>query len=102
MLGGIGLLLMQRLRRASSTQSFFGTELLLAQVQLVWLLHRPDDRRRCSPSRPLRRLAAAATSTRGRRSGIALLLATFVLGSDVNGARLTLSIGPLPGSRRSC
>jgi cell division protein FtsW (lipid II flippase) len=29
--------------------------------------------------------------------GIALLLATFVLGSDVNGARLTLSIGPLSG-----
>ena len=30
-------------------------------------------------------------------AGIALLLATFVFGSDVNGARLTLSIGPLSG-----
>src|SRR6478735_4026830 len=29
--------------------------------------------------------------------GIGLLLATFVFGSDVNGARLTLSIGPLSG-----
>ena len=29
--------------------------------------------------------------------GIALLALTFVLGSDVNGARLTLSIGPVSG-----
>ena len=30
-------------------------------------------------------------------AGIALLLATFLFGSDVNGARLTLSIGPVSG-----
>jgi len=35
MLGGIGLLLMQRLPQGLVTQSFFGTELMLAQVQLV-------------------------------------------------------------------
>src|SRR4029078_11817960 len=38
MLGGVSLLLMQRLPQDLVTQSFFGTELGLAQVQLVWLL----------------------------------------------------------------
>jgi cell division protein FtsW (lipid II flippase) len=96
MLGGIGLLLMQRLPQTFVTQSFFGTELFLGQLQLAWLLIS---------------LAVVAALALGVRSdawlrtykytwaaaGIALLLATFVFGSDVNGARLTLSIGPLSG-----
>ena len=96
MLGGIGLLLMQRLPQGLVTQSFFGTELLLAQVQLVWLMIALTI---------VTALALAIRSDAWLRTykytwaavGIALLLATFVLGSDVNGARLTLSIGPLSG-----
>ncbi len=38
MLGGISLLLMQRLPQDLVTQTFFGTTLGLAEVQLVWLL----------------------------------------------------------------
>ncbi len=96
MLGGIGLLLMQRLPQTFVTQSFFGTELILGQLQLAWLLIS---------------LAVVTALALGVRSdawlrtykytwaaaGIALLLATFVFGSDLNGARLTLSIGPLSG-----
>jgi cell division protein FtsW (lipid II flippase) len=96
MLGGIGLLLMQRLPQGLVTQSFFGTELMLAQVQLVWLV---------IALTLVTVLALAIRSDAWLRTykytwaaaGIALLLATFVLGSAVNGARLTLSIGPLSG-----
>jgi cell division protein FtsW (lipid II flippase) len=96
MLGGIGLLLMQRLPQGLVTQSFFGTELMLAQVQLVWLVIALTI---------VTVLALAIRSDAWLRTykytwaavGIALLLATFVLGSDVNGARLTLSVGPLSG-----
>ena len=38
MLGGISLLLMERLPQDLVTQPFFGTELGLAEVQLIWLL----------------------------------------------------------------
>src|SRR4029077_16854850 len=38
MLGGISLLLMERLPQDLVQQTFFGTTLGLAQVQLVWLL----------------------------------------------------------------
>ncbi len=96
MLGGISLLLMQRLPQDLVTQSFFGTTLGLAQVQLVWLL-----------------LAIAVATTLGivvrsdawlRRykytwaaAGVGLLLLTFVFGTEINGQRLTLQIGPLAG-----
>ena len=96
LVGGIGLLLMQRLPQGLVTQSFFGTELLLGQLQLFWLLLALSV---------LTTLALAVRSDAWLRTykytwaaaGIALLLATFVFGSDVNGARLTLSIGPLSG-----
>jgi cell division protein FtsW (lipid II flippase) len=96
LLGGISLLLMQRLPQDLVTQTFFGTELGLAQVQLVWLL-----------------LALAIATTLGivvrsdnwlRRykytwaaAGVGLLLLTFVLGTDVNGTRLTIQVGPFSG-----
>ena len=38
MLGGISLLLMERLPQDLVTQRFFGSELGLAEVQLIWLL----------------------------------------------------------------
>ena len=50
MLGGIGLLLMQRLPQDLVTQSFGGTELGLGQLQLVWLLVALDGDHRRSRS----------------------------------------------------
>jgi len=96
LLGGISLLLMQRLPQDLVTQHWFGTAVGLAQVQLVWLV-----------------LGISITSVIGivvrsdswlRRykytwaaAGVGLLLLTFVLGSEVNGQRLTLQIGPFSG-----
>ena len=95
MLGGISLLLMQRLPQDLVGSGFFGAE-GLGQVQLVWLL-----------------LSLVVATTIGivvrsdswlrqykytwAAAGIALLLLTFVLGSDVGGQRLTLVIGPFSG-----
>jgi len=95
MLGGISLLLMQRLPQDLVGSGFFGAE-GLGQVQLVWLL-----------------LSIAVATTVGivvrsdswlrqykytwAAAGIALLLLTFVFGSDVGGQRLTLVIGPFSG-----
>ena len=96
MLGGISLLLMERLPQDLVTQNFFGSTLTLAEAQLVWLL-----------------VAIAIATTHGivvrsdawlRRykytwaaAGVALLLLTFVFGTDVNGQRLTLDLGPISG-----
>jgi len=96
MLGGISLLLMERLPQDLVTQSFFGTTLTLAEVQLLWLL-----------------IAFGIATTLGivvrsdswlRRykytwaaAGVALLLLTFVFGTEVNGQRLTLDLGPISG-----
>ncbi len=96
MLGGIGLLLMQRLPQDLVQQSFFGLLLGLGQLQLVWLL---------IASGVIGALALAVRSDRWLRTykyswaaaGIGLLLLTFVFGSETNGARLTLSIGPVAG-----
>jgi cell division protein FtsW (lipid II flippase) len=96
MLGGIGLLLMQRLPQGLVTQSLGPLELDLGQLQLMWLL---------IALAVLAVLALAVRSDRWLRSykytwaaaGIVLLLLTFVFGTDVNGARLSLSIGPISG-----
>ncbi len=96
MLGGIGLLLMQRLPQDLVTQSYGGMELGLGQLQLAWLL---------VALAVVTVLALVVRSDAWLRTykytwaaaGIALLLLTFVFGSDVNGARLTLSLGPLSG-----
>ncbi len=96
MLGGIGLLLMQRLPQDLVTQSFGGLELGLGQLQLAWLLV------------ALAVITAIALFVRSdawlrtykytwAAAGIGLLLLVFVFGSDVNGARLSLSIGPVSG-----
>jgi cell division protein FtsW (lipid II flippase) len=96
MLGGLSLLLMQRLPQDLVTQSFFGTELGLAQVQLIWLLGalavatilgivvRSD--------RWLRRYKYTWAAV-----GVGLLLLTFVFGTEINGQRLTLQLGPVSG-----
>jgi len=96
LLGGISLLLMQRLPQDLVTQRWFGTDVGLAQVQLVWLV-----------------LGIAITAILGivvrsdswlRRykytwaaAGVGLLLLTFVFGSEVNGQRLNLQLGPFNG-----
>lgn len=96
MLGGISLLLMERLPQSLVTMELGDTTLGLGDVQLLWLV-----------------LAIAVATTIGiavrsdtwlRRYkytwaavGIALLLLTFVFGSDVAGQRLTLRLGPIAG-----
>ncbi len=96
MLGGLGLLLMQRLPQDLVTQRFGGLADGLAQVQLVWLL---------LAFSVVAGLALAVRSDRWLRlykytwaaAGVGLLLLTFVFGRDVNGARLTLDLGPVSG-----
>jgi cell division protein FtsW (lipid II flippase) len=91
MLGGIGLLLMQRL-----PQSLAGSLGGLAQTQLVWLVI------------GLTIVAGLGVAVRNdvwlRRYkytwaavGVGLLLLVFLFGREVNGARLTLTLGPISG-----
>jgi cell division protein FtsW (lipid II flippase) len=91
LLGGISLLLMERLPQDLARQ--FGG---LAQTQLVWLLI------------AITLITVTAVAVRSdawlrlykytwAAAGIALLLLTFVFGRDVSGARLTLDLGPLSG-----
>ena len=91
MLGGIGLLLMERL-----PQNLAGRVGGLAQTQLVWLLI------------SLTLISILGIAVRNdawlRRYkytwaavGVGLLLVTFVFGRDINGQRLNLAIGPLTG-----
>lgn len=96
MLGGIGLLLMQRLPQDLVQQSFLGLVLDLGRLQLLWLL---------VAVAVIGVLALAVRSDAWLRTykytwaaaGIALLALTFVFGSETNGARLTLSMGPISG-----
>jgi cell division protein FtsW (lipid II flippase) len=96
MLGGIGLLLMQRLPQDVVTQQILGRTLVLGQLQLAWLV---------LAMAIIGGLAVAVRSDRWLRlykytwaaAGIVLLLLTLVLGIDVNGARLSLRVGPLTG-----
>jgi cell division protein FtsW (lipid II flippase) len=96
MLGGISLLLMQRLPQDLVTMDVAGSTIGLGDVQLIWLV-----------------LAIIVATTLGivirsdnwlrqykytwAAAGIALLLLTFVFGSDVAGQRLTLRLGPFGG-----
>jgi cell division protein FtsW (lipid II flippase) len=96
LLGGISLLLMERLPQDLVVQRFFGAELGLADVQLVWLVLSVGL---------ATTLAIVVRSDRWLRlykytwaaAGVALLLLTFVLGTEINGQRLTLSFGPISG-----
>ena len=96
LLGGISLLLMQRLPQDLVTQTFFGTEFGLAEVQLIWLL---------LALTLATTLAIVVRSDSWLRRykytwaavGVGLLLLTFVLGTEINGQRLTLQLGPFSG-----
>ena len=96
LLGGISLLLMERLPQSLVTQSLAGRDFGLASIQLGWLLL------------AIAVIAIAAVAVRSdawlRRykytwaaAGIALLLLTFLFGDEVNGALLTIQVGPFSG-----
>jgi cell division protein FtsW (lipid II flippase) len=96
LLGGISLLLMERLPQSLVTQSLAGRTFGLASIQLGWLLL------------ALAVITIAAVAVRSdawlRRykytwaaAGIVLLLLTFLFGNEVNGALLTIQVGPISG-----
>lgn len=96
LLGGLSLLLMERLPQGLATQSFGSVELGLAPLQLVWL----------TVGFVLIAVIALGVRSDGwlryykytwAAAGIALLLLVFVLGEETNGARLSLQIGPIQG-----
>ncbi|MEA2537921.1 MAG: hypothetical protein QOF11_2155 [Chloroflexota bacterium] len=95
MLGGLGLLLMERLPQ-DQAGSAFGDSLGLAGVQLLWLL---------IATGVISVLAIVVRSDTWLRrykytwaaAGIVLLLLTFVLGEESNGALLTIRVGPFSG-----
>jgi cell division protein FtsW (lipid II flippase) len=96
MLGGISLLLMERLPQDLVIQRFFGTPFGLAEVQLLWLV---------GAVAVATTLAIVVRSDSWLRRykytwaavGVGLLLLTFVLGTEINGQRLTLQVGPISG-----
>ncbi len=96
LLGGMGLLLAERLPQDLVVQRFGPVALGLATLQLMWLVL------------ALAIAAVVAITVRSDRwlrlykytwaaLGLGLLLLTFVFGSDVNGSRLTLDLGPVSG-----
>ncbi len=95
LLGGLGLLLMERLPQ-DLAGSALGDSLGLAGVQLVWLVIA------VTVIAVLSIVVRSDTWLRRYKytwaaAGIGLLLLTFVLGEDTNGALLTLRIGPFSG-----
>jgi cell division protein FtsW (lipid II flippase) len=96
LLGGISLLLMERLPQNTVVQHVAGADLGLADVQLVWLVLSIGI---------ATTLGIVVRSDRWLRlykytwaaAGVALLLLTFVLGDEINGQRLTLTFGPVSG-----
>ncbi|MFN8620449.1 MAG: FtsW/RodA/SpoVE family cell cycle protein [Chloroflexota bacterium] len=96
LLGGLSLLLMARLPGKLVTRTVAGVRLDLLDLQLLWLLL------------GLAVLGAVAVLLRRdgwlrdykytwAAAGIGLLLLVFVLGDETNGARLSITLGPLTG-----
>jgi cell division protein FtsW (lipid II flippase) len=96
MLGGLSLLLMERLPQGLVVQHLGDRTLQLGDAQLLWLLLGAGI------------LGVTAISVRSVRwlreyrytwaaLGIGLLAAVFFLGDEVNGARLSVRLGPLSG-----
>jgi cell division protein FtsW (lipid II flippase) len=96
MLGGISLLLMERLPQGQVAQTVGPWTLGLGDIQLAWLV--------LSFSLATA-LAVTVRSDRWLRlykytwaaAGVGLLVATYVLGDEINGQRLSLSLGPISG-----
>ena len=96
MLGGISLLLMQRLPQELVTLGSGESALGLGEVQLVWLVLA------LGVATTLSIVVRSDTWLRRYKytwaaAGVGLLLLTFVFGSEVAGQRLTLRIGPVGG-----
>ncbi len=95
-LGGIGLLVMERLPQDLVVQEIGPWTMGLGDLQLLWL---------GIALAVVTTIAVAFRSDRWLRlykytwaaAGLVVLALTFVFGSDVNGSRLTLQIGPLSG-----
>jgi cell division protein FtsW (lipid II flippase) len=96
MLGGISLLLMERLPQTQVVQTVGPWKLGLGDVQLAWLIL------------SFGLATAIAVTVRNDRwlrlykytwaaAGVALLVATYFLGDEINGQRLSLSLGPISG-----
>lgn len=96
LLGGISLLLMERLPQDLVSQRLGERTFGLASIQLGWLIL------------ALAVITVVAISVRSdawlRRykytwaaAGIVLLLLTFLLGNETNGALLTIQVGPISG-----
>ncbi len=96
LLGGLGLLLMERFPQDLVVQNIGPWTLGLARLQLLWL------------GIALVVAVGLAIGLRSDRwlrlykytwaaAGLSLLALTFVFGTEVNGSRLTLEIGPLSG-----
>lgn len=96
LLGGLSLLILERMPQGFVQQRLGDRVLGLGDSQLLWLLL------------GLGVLAVVAISVRGVRwfreyrytwaaLGILLLAAVFVLGDEVNGARLSIRLGPISG-----
>jgi peptidoglycan glycosyltransferase len=87
---------MERLPQDLVTQTFLGVELGLADVQLVWLVLAMTIATSIAvvvrSDAWLRRYKYTWAAV-----GVGLLLLTFVLGTEVNGSRLTLQFGPIGG-----
>ncbi len=96
LLGGISLLLMERLPQGLVNQQVGDRVLTLGDLQLLWLLLGAGI---------LGITAISVRSVRWLREyrytwaafGICLLGAVFLLGDEVNGARLSIRVGPLSG-----
>jgi len=96
MLGGIGLLLAARLPQGLVVAQVGSATLGLSSLQLFWLVLALGT---------AAVVAITVSSDRWLRLykytwaalGLVLLLLTFVFGSDVNGTRLTLELGPVSG-----
>ena len=96
LLGGISLLFMERLPQDLVVQQVGDRTLMLGDLQLLWLL---------LGAGVLGVTAISVRSVRWLREyrytwaafGICLLGAVFLLGDEVNGARLSIHLGPLSG-----
>jgi cell division protein FtsW (lipid II flippase) len=96
LLGGISLLLMERLPQDLVVQHFGDADFGLADVQLIWLV---------LSIVLATTLSIVVRSDRWLRlykytwaaAGVGLLVLTFFLGTEINGQRLTLSFGPVSG-----
>ncbi len=96
LLGGLSLLLMERLPQELAVQELGDTQLGLAPLQLLWL----------TVAMALLGVIAIGVRNDGwlryykyswAAAGVGLLLLVFLLGEETNGARLSLRIGPFQG-----